>query len=123
MKIKFSKFKSFGNKKIGILSPFYLDKHFDKFNLKRFFLRYFKSCMGLLSFHNYSCCNTFAGWKYVRQDRKEKTLFIWSRDNGRWVIIMLSFSKLFIFTFDTHKVSVNIYHLYPRVFLGQYRRV
>lgn len=38
MKIKTIKFRTYGNKKIGVLSPFYLNKHFKNFKLKRFFI-------------------------------------------------------------------------------------
>ena len=38
MKLKLSKFKIFGNNKIGKLIPFYLSKHFKKFKIKRFFV-------------------------------------------------------------------------------------
>ena len=35
--IKIGYFKKYGNKKIGILNPFYLNTHFKKFRLNRFF--------------------------------------------------------------------------------------
>ena len=38
IRIKTIKFKSYGNKKIGFLIPFYLEKHFKNFKLKRFFI-------------------------------------------------------------------------------------
>ena len=38
MKIKSVKFRTYGNKKIGLLSPFYLNKHFKGFKIKRFFI-------------------------------------------------------------------------------------
>ena len=37
MKLKISGFKKYGNNRIGILTPFYLSRHFKKFKLKRFF--------------------------------------------------------------------------------------
>ena len=100
MKLKSSTFKIFGNDKIGTLVPFYLDKHFKKFKIKRFFFIHGNNKCLRANHAHYKCNQIFIPLKgkvkinittitkkifnYSISEKNKKYLFV---PNYHWVKI------------------------------------
>tara|TARA_B100001109_G_C18792469_1_gene440769 strand:+ start:148 stop:594 length:447 start_codon:yes stop_codon:yes gene_type:complete len=100
MKLKLSKFKIFGNNKIGTLIPFYLSKHFQKFKIKRFFFIHGNNKCLRADHAHYKCNQIFIPvkgsmnvnittkkgkiFKFLISEKNKKFLFV---PNYHWVKI------------------------------------
>ena len=90
--IKIGYFKKYGNKKIGILNPFYLNTHFKKFRLNRFFFIHGNKKILRGDHAHKKCSQIFIPIKgrisiEVINKKKIKKIFLISQKNRKFIIV------------------------------------